>query len=100
MDWIDLLQWPAMVVTVVAAWMIGSLRPGRRMFGFWCFLLSNLLWVIWGWYAGAWALITLQVCLAAMNIRGLRKNDHADGASSETPHRPTTGSSERDARPL
>lgn len=75
MDWVDLLQWPAMVVTVVAAWLIGSLRPVRRTVGFWCFLASNLLWIIWGWHAGAWALITLQVCLALMNIRGVKKND-------------------------
>ena len=75
MDWIDFLQWPAMVVTVLAAWLIGSLRAGRRTLGFWCFLLSNLLWVIWGWYASAWALIALQVCLALMNIRGVKKND-------------------------
>ena len=64
-----------MVVTVLAAWLIGSLRAGRRTLGFWCFLLSNLLWVIWGWYASAWALIALQVCLALMNIRGVKKND-------------------------
>lgn len=75
MDWIDLLQWPAMVVTVIAAWLIGSLQPGRRTVGFWCFLASNLLWVVWGWHTGAWALITLQVCLALMNIRGVKKND-------------------------
>ena len=64
-----------MVVTVIAAWLIGSLRAGRRTLGFWCFLLSNLLWVIWGWYASAWALIVLQLCLAAMNIRGVKKNE-------------------------
>ena len=39
--------------------------------------MSNLLWCIWGWYAGAWALIVLQVCLAALNIRGVKKN-HPD----------------------
>ncbi|WP_272888494.1 MULTISPECIES: hypothetical protein [Pseudomonadaceae] len=81
-DWIDLLQWPAMVVTVLAAWLIGSLKPQRRTVGFWCFLLSNLLWVIWGWSAEAWALITLQVCLALMNIRGVKKNDHTAEASA------------------
>lgn len=75
LDWIDLLQWPAMVVTVLAAWLIGSLKPRRRTVGFCCFLLSNLLWVIWGWHAEAWALIALQVCLALMNIRGVKKND-------------------------
>lgn len=79
---IDMLQWPAMVVTVLAAWLIGSLKPRRRTVGFWCFLLSNVLWVIWGWHAEAWALITLQVCLALMNIRGVKKNDH-DAAEAE-----------------
>lgn len=75
MDWLDLVQWPAMVATVVAAWLIGSLRPSRRRVGFCCFLFSNILWVLWGWPAEAWALIVLQFCLAAMNIRGLYKND-------------------------
>ncbi|GAB3462628.1 hypothetical protein [Azotobacter salinestris] len=75
MDWLDLIQWPAMVATVVAAWLIGSLNLRRRTIGFWCFLLSNALWVLWGWHAHAWALIVLQLCLALMNVRGLRKND-------------------------
>ncbi|WP_412071933.1 hypothetical protein [Pseudomonas fluorescens] len=63
-----------MVVTVLAAWLIGSQRPGRRMIGFICFSLSNVLWVIWGVDARAYALIVLQVCLFLMNLRGLRKN--------------------------
>lgn len=74
MEWLDWMQWPAMVVTVAAAWLVGSQRPWRRTAGFWCFLLSNVLWVVWGWYAAAWALIVLQVALAAMNIRGVRRN--------------------------
>lgn len=86
-DYIDLLEWPAMLVTVAAAWMIGSLRPNRRIVGFSLFLLSNLLWVIWGVPAGAWGLIVLQLCLAVMNIRGLWKNEHTgeDGESTEPP---------------
>ncbi|WP_407681461.1 hypothetical protein [Pseudomonas mangrovi] len=75
LDLIDLLQWPAMVTTVLAAWLIGSLKPRRRMIGFVCFLLSNLLWVLWGWPREAWALVLLQFCLAGMNLRGLRKNE-------------------------
>jgi hypothetical protein len=43
------------------------------------FLLSNLLWIVWGWYAHAYALIILQICLAAINIRGAQKNDPAAG---------------------
>jgi hypothetical protein len=46
------------------------------------FLLSNFLWVVWGFYAGAYALIILQVCLAALNIRGAQKNDPEAGPGS------------------
>lgn len=46
----------------------------RRQLGFWCFLLSNVLWVAWGWHANAYALIALQFAPAAMNIRA-RKNE-------------------------
>ncbi|WP_437128627.1 hypothetical protein [Pseudomonas antarctica] len=70
-----------MAVTVLAAWLIGSQRPGRRMTGFVCFSLSNVLWVIWGAYAGAYALIVLQVCLFLMNLRGFSKN--SKGKKSE-----------------
>ncbi|WP_408601159.1 hypothetical protein [Pseudomonas sp. PLMAX] len=63
-----------MLVTVVAAWLIGSQRPGQRMIGFVSFSLSNVLWVIWGVHAGAYALIVLQICLFLMNLRGFRKN--------------------------
>ena len=75
MQWSDLIQWPAMAVTVLAAYLTASTRKFRRHLGFWCFLLSNVLWVVWGWHAEAWALITLQVCLAFMNIRGARNNE-------------------------
>lgn len=74
MDWIDHLQWPAMAVTVLAAWLVGSLRRERRRAGFYCFLASNCLWTAWGVHAAAWALILLQFFLAAMNVRGLRRN--------------------------
>ena len=75
MDWKDLMQWPAMVVTIAAAWFTASTRKGRREIGFWLFLTSNALWLVWGYYAGAWALLILQIGLAAMNIRGARSND-------------------------
>lgn len=71
---VDWVQWPAMLVTVLAAWLIGSQQARRRMTGFWCFILSNILWIIWGLSAHAYALIVLQVCLFAMNLRGFRKN--------------------------
>ena len=79
LDWV---QWPAMLVTVLAAWLVASNRQGRRNVGFWVFLASNALWVAWGLHAGAWALIVLQLALAAMNIRGVRKTDPATGPAA------------------
>jgi hypothetical protein len=75
MDYLDLVQWPAMVATVVAAWLVASQSKRKRSVGFWCFLLSNVLWLVWGWHAKAYALIALQLFLAALNIRGAYKND-------------------------
>lgn len=80
---LDWLQWPAMVATVIAAWLVASLSKRRRNWGFWCFLFSNVLWVAWGWHAKAWALIVLQVCLAVLNIRGARKNDPEASRSAQ-----------------
>jgi hypothetical protein len=80
MEYVGLIQWPAMVATVVAAWLVASQRKRKREFGFWVFLLSNVLWVIWGLYDKAFALIALQIALAALNIRGARKNDPASEA--------------------
>jgi hypothetical protein len=71
----DALQWPAMAITLLAAWLVGSLSRRKRSWGFWCFVLSNVLWVIWGWHDHAWALIGLQLGLFLLNLRGLHKND-------------------------
>ena len=75
MDLLDLLQWPAMAVTVLAAWLVASQSKHRRGAGFWVFLASNVLWIAWGWHDGAHALIALQIALAALNIRGAFKNE-------------------------
>lgn len=74
MEWMDLLQWPAMVTTVVGAWLVASTQERRRRGGFFCFLLGNLLWIAWGWHDHAYALMVLQVCLVALNVRGEKKN--------------------------
>ena len=77
MDWLNAIQWPAMLVTVIAAWLVASQRKFKRNWGFWLFLVSNLLWIVWGLHDGAYALILLQVCLAVLNIRGTQKNNPA-----------------------
>ena len=72
---IDALQWPAMVATLLAAWLVGSQSKRRRSFGFWVFIVSNVLWTIWGWYERAFALVALQLGLFVLNVRGARKNE-------------------------
>jgi uncharacterized membrane protein len=74
-EFIDFLQWPAMLVTLFAAYLIGSKRAERRVLGFSMFILSNLLWIAWGWHDEAWALIALQAALMVTNIRGIFKNE-------------------------
>jgi hypothetical protein len=81
MDYIDLTQWPAMALTAVAAWLVGSSSAMKRNVGFWIFLISNVLWIVWGWHVQAYALILLQVCLALLNIRGAQKNDPAEAGT-------------------
>lgn len=71
---VERLQWPAMLATLTAAWLVASQRSGRRSAGFWVYLLSNALWTVWGLQMQAWALVLLQFGLAAMNLRGVRKN--------------------------
>jgi hypothetical protein len=75
MDTLDLLQWPAMAATVVAAWLVASRSPHKRAVGFWCFLGSNVLWAVWGVHDRAWALVALQFFLAGLNVRGVYKNE-------------------------
>jgi len=72
---IEALQWPAMVATLLAAWLVASQSKRRRSFGFWVFIVSNVLWTIWGWHARVFALVALQLGLFVLNVRGARKND-------------------------
>ena len=74
---LDAIQWPAMAVTLFAAWLVASRSAARRAHGFWWFIASNVLWIVWGWHTHAWALITLQVGLFMLNVRGAAKNEKA-----------------------
>jgi hypothetical protein len=104
---LDALQWPAMVATLLASWMVASQHRRKRSWGFWLFILSNVLWLAWGWHTRAWALMSLQLGLFVLNLRAARKNDPekspgpdperaappgkpAGQASSRTPGRPGT----------
>lgn len=78
--YLNALQWPAMAITLLASWLVASKNKHSREKGFWCFMASNLLWIIWGWHAGAYALIALQVGLFALNIRGAKKAEEPTGS--------------------
>lgn len=84
MDLIPHIQWPAMAMTVLAAWLVAAQSKRKRKFGFWCFLLSNVLWVVWGIHDHAYALICLQVALAFLNIRGASKNEKNSEREEQT----------------
>ena len=64
-----------MAITVLAAWLVASRSARKRAVGFWCFIASNVLWVAWGLHDHAYALVGLQFCLAAINARGVYKNE-------------------------
>ena len=92
MNWIGLLQWPAMLVNLLAAWLVASKRRARRRWGFGLFILSNILWIAWAWHTESYALVALQVGLFVMNTRGQQQNagteanDASDDKGSQ-PHR-------------
>ena len=71
------LQWPAMIATLLSGWLVAGQSKWQRQWGFWIFLLSNVLWIGWGWHDHAWALIVLQIGLALLNVRGVTKNERA-----------------------
>jgi hypothetical protein len=81
---LDFVQWPAMVITVLAAWLVASRSARKRKVGFWVFLASNLAWIVWGLHAGAYALIVLQISLAILNIRGVYKNEQVTEQHAES----------------
>jgi hypothetical protein len=74
-DWLAWMEWPAMAVSLLAAWMIASKNPQQRVRAFILLIVGNLLWIGWGWGDTAWALIALNVGLMALNVRGILKNE-------------------------
>lgn len=78
-QFLNAVQWPAMIVTLLASWLVASRNAQRRSWGFWLFIASNVLWVVWGWHSQAYALITLQVGLFLLNLRGAKKAEEVSG---------------------
>ncbi|NHZ65139.1 hypothetical protein [Massilia genomosp. 1] len=70
-----LLEWPAMAISLAAAWWMGSTKAGKRIVAFCMLIVGNLMWIAWGWGEAAWALIALNLGLLALNVRAIRKNE-------------------------
>lgn len=75
-DFIALLDWPAMAISLLAAWVMASRKAEKRVWAFWMYLAGNIMWIAWGWGEEAWALIVLNLALMALNVRGIYKNEH------------------------
>jgi hypothetical protein len=75
MDYMSLLQWPAMGINILSVWLLTFPSKGTRRAGFLLSLFSNTLWIAWGWHAQAFAVIGLQIALAALNMRGVNKTE-------------------------
>lgn len=71
---LNFLQWPAMAITLISAWLVASQHKQKRGWGFWSFIVSNVLWVVWGWHDHAYALVVMQIGLLILNVRGAFKN--------------------------
>ena len=74
MPWLDTLQWPALLVTIAAAWMVSTDARRKRLQGFYLFLVSNVLWIAWGLHDHAYAVVGLQLFLGVTNVHGIVKN--------------------------
>jgi len=74
-DIVALLEWPAMLVSLAAAWWMASRDKSKRILAFALLIAGNLMWIAWGWGDSAWALIALNVGLLALNVRGIVKNE-------------------------
>lgn len=75
-EFIALLDWPAMAISLLAAWVMASRKAEKRVWAFWMYLTGNIMWIAWGWGEEAWALIVLNLALMALNVRGIYKNEH------------------------
>ena len=74
-EFFALLDWPAMAISLAAAWWMGSTKAKKRIVAFLLLIVGNLMWIAWGYGESAWALIALNVGLMALNVRAIFKNE-------------------------
>jgi hypothetical protein len=74
MDW---LQWPALVFALAGAWLTGDADATHRVIGFILYILSDVLWIWWGWkmkQPRPWGFILMYIVFTFLSSRGLFNN--------------------------
>ena len=64
-DFFALLEWPAMAISLAAAWWMGSKKANKRVVAFVMLSIGNLMWIAWGWgNRRGRSLPSISACLA------------------------------------
>jgi hypothetical protein len=73
----DWLQWTATALALVGAWLTGDHLPFHRVIGFVLYILSDVLWIIWGVKNKKplpWGFITMYSVFTFLSARGVWNN--------------------------
>lgn len=65
---ITAVSWIAMACVLLQFWFMSK---GREKFAFYCALTGCVFWVAFAIPTASWALLTLQMAIACLSIRGL-----------------------------
>lgn len=67
---VSILQWVGCGLAVIGSFLI-ALRGKRPDVGFWLYLISNIVWIVYGDLTHAPGLITMQVVFLLTNALGI-----------------------------
>ena len=67
----SIIEWSAAAVALLGAWLLGYRPSVLRLAGWVCFLISNVLWGLWGLSVGAVPLVIMQGFFLITSVRGI-----------------------------
>jgi len=70
MDILNLLQWPGLVFGLSGAPLVASRADHLKRWGFICWLVSNVCWIIWAIHTDGWALFAMQAFYCITSAQG------------------------------
>ena len=65
-DLLDIVSWAGFATTLLGVWLVAR----KQVIGWWCALLSEVLWMWWAAATGGWSLFALSSCLTVLNGYG------------------------------